>query len=132
MDKGYYIGGTTGIFKNIKDNSKICWIIPTIKNYIENIKYEKSQKIFTLPLECSAMNFNSINKVMKARDIILKMGPVAEIMLDERNLFYRISILKEKYVIKERNKLKIPAVKLRISDSLIRILYNKLLPIVAN
>lgn len=130
MVQNSYIGGTTGIAINIKKNPKIKWIIPTIDNYIENVKVETNADVISPKMSCSSMDFVTLEKVIKAKKIIEENGHVAKLLIKEKAPFFDINIKLKQYVEYDNEKQIIPAVKLMLTDKATKNLKKKLLVIV--
>jgi len=126
MKKNSYIGGTTGMIYNINRKPNVKWIIPTIDNYIKNVKSETNVDIISPVMSCLSMNYTTLDKVKKAKKLLDNYGYVAELLISDDYPYFDLKILMEQYIKRFNEQLIIPAVKLSLTNKLSATLKNRL------
>jgi len=125
-----YFGGTGGLVENVKKSDLKVWLVGTVEGVIDRLRRETDKEIYSLNMVCPNMAFTSAPKVLRAKEILAKEGPSAEIRFSKEYApYYEIEVLNEdsiRYQIqKSTGKINpegfsfIPAVKLTVDEKFI-------------
>ncbi len=124
FDNSAYFGGTDGIVKNVVNSTKPYHVVGTVEGAVEQIRRKCSHTVYSPGVVCGNMAYTAPRKVERAKEILSKGGPAAEITFaHEKAPYYDIKILRPELV-KELNadgmrSQVIPAVRLKVDKRFI-------------
>ena len=99
FDHNAYFGGTGGLVDNVKKSELNVWLVGTVEGVVDRLRRETDKDIFSLNMVCPNMAFTSPPKVKRAKEVLAKHGPVAELrFVKESSPYYEIEILNEDLV----------------------------------
>ena len=102
LNNNIYIGGTSGMIANIKaNNNSNPWVIPTIQNFIDNIRSFANTSITDTEMQCAPMNYTTYSKVIIAKELIEKDLISAEITITSSPPYYKLCIINSDNVMTE-------------------------------
>jgi len=126
-----YFGGTGGIVKSVTDSPKEHFVISTVEGAVERIRTLSPKDVWSPMAVCPNMAYTAPSKVERAKELIAKGGPVAELHYTKKERpYYEVKILRPELVneIKSGDQIiqQIPALKLVISDEIAQGAYKAL------